>query len=378
MRLSARLSIPLPLYQTVKLPSLVKLQSAAKRVLDRWPDVVRDPPERDRERIIQELKRRLDQNDWENTKLSFVTMAAKIAFDADWRDRPDLGDVRRFYYEETRLSNYTSFLSGMFSVYVSTYSPGAEHTKQLAMALKKSQAHLGGRWRAVLDKTPECLQPAQAHKVLCKKIQGSEKPWEEIRDLGFLTVSAPGLVEHVHYEFVKAIRPELFKREYMERLIGWLKPDENAPPRVNGAHVAVAALLEPWMSEDPVQSDQSYLVESLLGLYGDPRVQRVGVWAIIPEQVLDVMLRWLTREDIEFFLRVVTQVEQEHLHKWMPRRDFWLRLYKEGRIDAAWVAFSYDAELEAKKISNRIRDNDLVSYGRQTDGGIVRIRRYCF
>jgi hypothetical protein len=62
---------------------------------------------------------------------------------------------------------------------------------------------------------------------------------------------------------------------------------------------------------------------------------------------MTVILRWLTGENIRFFLDVVSEVEDSHM--WVPRRKFWLGLHERGRIDAAWVAFSDSAAKEAKR-----------------------------
>lgn len=59
---------------------------------------------------------------------------------------------------------------------------------------------------------------------------------------------------------------------------------------------------------------------------------------LVPSEHLAILMRWLTGENIRFFLDVVSAVETSHM--WEPRRKFWLSLYNQERIDAAWVAFS--------------------------------------
>ena len=50
---------------------------------------------------------------------------------------------------------------------------------------------------------------------------------------------------------------------------------------------------------------------------------------------------------------------------WAPREKFWLTLYNQKRIDAAWVAFSdAGAALARRKAGNR-----TIPFGRQTAGG---------
>lgn len=82
---------------------------------------------------------------------------------------------------------------------------------------------------------------------------------------------------------------------------------------------------------------------------------------------MDTFLRWLTGENIRFFLDVVSEVEDSHM--WAPRRRFWLGLHEQGRIDAAWVAFDdAGAQLAHRRVSRR-SDGATKSYGRQTAAG---------
>jgi hypothetical protein len=50
---------------------------------------------------------------------------------------------------------------------------------------------------------------------------------------------------------------------------------------------------------------------------------------------------------MRFFCDVIT--ETQYHHQWPPRRDFWLRLFDERRIDEAWVAFGDAAREHAKR-----------------------------
>ena len=82
-------------------------------------------------------------------------------------------------------------------------------------------------------------------------------------------------------------------------------------------------------------------MEALIELYGDPRIKSGGVWGGIDERYMAVMHRWLTREDMRFFTGVVDASQKDPM--WPPRRNFWLKLYDEGKIDAAWAALSSQA-----------------------------------
>jgi hypothetical protein len=164
--------------------------------------------------------------------------------------------------------------------------------------------------------------------------------WRDLKSMGISSPHAPGLMEHAHLAYVRLLRPKLRTRSGMEELIQWLKP-HNQKALTSGGGAAITALLDHWVEGDPPHSELAYLTQSLIALYGDPRVSRGGVWSGVPDKILLVLFRWLTGENIRFFLDVVSAVEESHM--WAPRREFWLSLHEQRRIDTAWVAFSGSA-----------------------------------
>ena len=127
------------------------------------------------------------------------------------------------------------------------------------------------------------------------------------------------------------------------------------------------AVLEPWLERDPPKAELTFITETLLGLYGDPRVDSGGPWAGVFATHLAVLMRWLTGENIRFFLDVVSAVEESHM--WEPRRKFWLSLHDQKRIDAAWVAFSRSGADHARRQLSSRGSRSLLSFGNQTAGG---------
>ena len=55
---------------------------------------------------------------------------------------------------------------------------------------------------------------------------------------------------------------------------------------------------------------------------------------------------------------------------WEPRREFWLRLYEQGRILAAWVAFSEEAENYARQSLSSSGSDRALAFGSQVARGI--------
>lgn len=358
-----RMLATVPQVQSPALPGLNTLRAAVERVQTRWPDVVADPPERDRERLVTEMMRRLQEEDWEGLTMQLATSAARAAFDPIRRTRPDLAPLRDFYCDETRASTRATFLAAMLSVYIDSYMPGALHTRALAMALKEARLRMGARGMDLVTRIPALLDPVSAPEAIAALMGDMGDVWVGLKAIGLRAPHAPGLMDHAHLAYVGQMQPSLGRRAEMDRLFAWLKP-ERQPPRTSGAGEAITALLSPWLSGDPSKDDVTHLTQTLVGFYGDPRVNPGGAWASVPQAQRDVILRWLTGENIRFFLDVVSQVDRSTM--WKPRRDFWLGLYEQKRIDAAWVAFSERAAELARRIFLGREGVHTIRYGVQT------------
>ncbi|WP_261317798.1 EH signature domain-containing protein [Rhizobium leguminosarum] len=352
-------------FEAPALPAINRLASAAERVLSRWPDAVGNPPERDREKLVAEVNHRLAEGDWTETPMSLVTSAARALFDEERRERPTLENLRRFYYDECRASTRMGFIGAMISVYISSYVPGSRHSLELAEALESVQERLRGRWKQLLEHLPEVLDAFVGHAAVARTMLDMDDPWNDLKAIGMRSPHAMGLMDYAHIEYMKGLTPALKEREGMNRLFGWLKP-ERQEAKLSGAAEAISACLGHWTQSSPPEDDQRYLLENLIGLYGDPRVHRGGAWTGVSEPLMRVILSWLTRENIRFFLDIVSEVEESHM--WEPRRKFWLGLHQQGRIEAAWVAFSDRARFEAIKRSKASGSRGTLGFGRQIAG----------
>ncbi len=348
------------------LPALNRMISTTDRILSRWPDFVGNPPENDREKLVQEIRSRFESNNWKGAKMYLVTSAARALFDEVRRDRRDLAELRRFYYDEIAASTRSGFLNAMFSVYLSTYQASSLHSRELGEALTKVSTRLGARSAQIINSVPNILDAFSAHISVATLMAAMADPWNELKRLGLRRPHDTGLMGEAHLAFVDRVRRDLRHRGEMERLISWLKP-ERQEAKVSGASEAIDALLGHWENETPSADDVRYLTENLVSLYGDPRVMRGGAWTGVSEAGMAIFMRWLTGENIRFFLDVVSAVEDSHM--WEPRRKFWLGLHRMGRIDAAWVAFSDKGADEARRRTSGSRSTTRPGYGRQTAGG---------
>ncbi|PWJ19365.1 EH signature domain-containing protein [Jannaschia seohaensis] len=322
-------------------PEIRYLRAAADRVRERWPDVQVARTEKEREALAQRLRDRVESGDWEGTRLSFVVAAASAVFDAERRERPDLARTRDFLYAEVAASTSETFLSGLLRTYLDSYAPEGAHTTALATALVTAAPRMSATGRLLLDAVPELMDPVSGPDRLAARMSKMSDPYTELLRLGVRNPHGGGFMDLAHLSLTSLVRPHLSERNLIDWYIKWLRPPGKSAGLNTGAEQSIEALIDPWLEKAPADELRSYLVEALIELYGDPRIKSGGVWGAIGERYMAVVHRWLTREDMRFFTGVVDATQKDPM--WPPRRDFWLKLYDEGKIDAAWAALSSQA-----------------------------------
>lgn len=344
----------------LSVPALRHIEAAAARVRERWPDVQLSGNEREREALAQRLRERVETDDWEDTRLSFVVAAASAIFDPERRERPDLARTRDFLYTEISVSTSETLLSGLLRAYLESYTPKASHTSALATALGEAVSRMGATGRLLLKEVPEILDPVSGPDRLAGRMSKMSNPYAELLWLGIRNPHGGGFMDRAHICLTTLVRPHLSERSLIDWYIGWLRPPGKDEARSTGAEAAIEALIHPWLDKTPEDKLRSYLVETLIELYGDPRIKSGGVWGGIDERYMAIVHRWLTREDMRFFTGVVDETQNDPM--WPPRRDFWLKLYDEGLIDAAWAALSSEAFEYARQ--HLMRQNAKNAYTR--------------
>lgn len=321
-------------------PELRYIETAVQRVHERWPDVAVNVNPREREALAVRLRDRVAKDDWENARISFVLAAASAVFDPERRDRADLAQARSFLIEELRASRSETFLSGLFAVYLESYAANGEHTRSVASAIDAARGRMSPSVRGLLKEVPEFLDAADGPRLLASRMVRMTDPFVELSRAGLRNPHGPGFMERVHEVLSALVALELTGRTRIDWYIDWIRPP-GREARTIGAERAIEALTTPWINTAPSDLLQSHLVEALIEMYGDPRIRSGGVWAGVGRAHMEVIHRWLTREDMRFFTGVVDAAQKDAM--WPPRRDFWLKLFDEKRIDAAWVAFSSQA-----------------------------------
>lgn len=323
-------------------PELRYVQAAAERVLKRWPDVGLNPMMKDREALAQKLRRRIDQSDWVDARLSFVVTASSAVFDKERRERTDFAKTRQFIYDEIAVSSSKTFLSKLLRIYLDSYAPSAEHTKALATALRAAEPQMSQAGRFLLDAVPGLMDPLSGPERLAKRMSNMSDPYSELVAAGLRAPHSDGFMALAHLSLTANVKSRLSSRDWIDWYLRWLRPpNKEVAIRGNAAKVAIEALIHPWLEKTPEDELRSYLVETLIEFYGDPRIKGGGEWSSIDERYMTIIHRWLTREDMRFFTGVVDATQKDPM--WQPRRDLWLKLYDEGQIDAAWAALSTPA-----------------------------------
>lgn len=345
------------------LPDLRRLVASVQCVRDRWPDVIAQPPEQDRERLALVLRDKVARDDWADTNLSFVLKAAWAVFDNDRIGRADLRRARRFLCDEVIVSTSANFLAGMLQAYLDGYSPRHKIMSELAGALERAQPRMEPSARRPLDAFPELLDAECGPQDLAVLLLTQSDPHAALVEAGMRNPQGGGFMAAVHAALTARVRDRLDQRAWIDWYLRWLRPRPPSDARTTGAECAIEALVHPWLTRDPEPELRSFLTESLIEFYGDPRIVQ-GVWSGINAQARGTILRWLAREDMRFFISVVDHNQNEQM--WVQRREFWLQLFNEGVIREAWVAFSPEAYRYARQnLLRRDADHAESRFGYQ-------------
>ncbi|WP_237152182.1 EH signature domain-containing protein [Oryzibacter oryziterrae] len=356
-----RWKVVAPDMEAPRLPEPLPLRAAKQAILDRWPDKLR-PPKVNLDQLVAEMLDRVNRWDFRSWTIARTLDAAHACFDSQRRERPDLAPLRQFYANEIAATTSESFLDGMMLVYIGSFVPSASHTRQLGRALNAARARLGSRWANLLKAVPGIFDGESAPTQIAGMMTHMRVPWEELPQIDIRSPHAPGLMDHVHRAYVALIAPGLREPREVDKLLAWMKP-EGEQVRSSGGAEVIQALLSHWISSEPPEALRKHLVERLTELFGDPRMYQGAAWAGVKQEAIDIFLRWITGANIDFFMDVLSQVESSRM--WAPRRRFWMQLYKQGRIDAAWVAFSGKGDLLAQKLMKLQGRRSGLEFGRQ-------------
>lgn len=353
--------------RTRALPPLKDIERAVDRILSRWPDAVRTPEVRDREKLAINMRFRVEKWDWSKITTQRAISAAIAVFDEDRCNRDDLASVRKFYLDEIVSRQRGAFLDGMVRVYIDSFDQDADHTHDLAKALAMRKVDLGARDQKLLNAIPALFDPDRAPSLLAEIMLKAFDPYTAVKSIGLSSPHTSGLAKASYRLFVQRIAPKLDQERARQQLFNWLMP-EHGPILEFGAGTAIEALLAVWRIKSPSEQLRTELSETIISAYNDPRLHSGGIWSGFDPELKAILLRWLTHQDMKFFCDMVTATQNSHM--WPPRRDFWLKLWEDKMIDEAWVAFGAEARRYAQQNLVRSGRTDMAKrFGRQLDRG---------
>lgn len=346
----------------VSLPDFAHIESAQKRVIQKWPYITVRTTETDWRKIAAELRRRISEDDWKKVRVTEIVGYARVIFSPVCSSEAEVAPLQEFLIQELSLSDQASLVNGMADVYYESYAKDSATLKRFGAALYRRKDLLNSRWLRALDSFPGVFTVGKAHNDIAEAMIKMELPHEELPHLGIVTPFEGGLMEHAHQVFIQKLVPQLATRQGAEKLFNWIRPAPGVV-RQAGAVAIITALMNHWTARDPSDDLRELIVENLIATYRDPRVD-TGLWHGVDRPLMDVIYRWLTKADMYFFTGVVDDTSFERKYLWPPRRDFWLSLYDQKKVAHAWVAFCDGARRTAAS-RMRLRNQPDTRFGRQ-------------
>ena len=128
----------------------------------------------------------------------------------------------------------------------------------------------------------------------------------------------------------------------------------------------VTALLAPCRENLPEGGIQKRIERFLLSAYTDPRVNP-GKWVHIPEQLVQIVKRWLTKQAMGLLLEVLNRTADDA--HWEARNEFWGYYLDNDLVEEAWVVFGPDAYRHAKDLVVSHPDFNPGTFGTFRRGG---------
>ena len=119
-----------------------------------------------------------------------------------------------------------------------------------------------------------------------------------------------------------------------------------------------SALLGPYMDTPPPADRRDQLQGFFLHHFGDPRLPSgIHRWYGVADEVRHVVSRWLVKEALDGFIRVVRETAPEH---WEYREAFWMACFNRDLIEDAWFVLGS----RARRLLSRLEEHRPDATGR--------------
>ena len=382
MKLSERLklgaSTPSTSFASLR-NSITKVEQQVQRIDKRWPDTHHASiVEIDPQALCIEMMDRLERWDWKGVTLSKACKTVRAIWSANLWDDSKFEELRAFFSKvshseaagSAQIDPRPNLAKVFFDLYFDTFQSESRRTALLSKILEKTYKFLKQDITDLVENY-DLLDPDQVASSLSYLMVDFDHPFDDLRKMGIHAPHAKGLMQACHLEFLKRLEKPLLDgdRATIETLFRWLQPGKNIPPyELVGAMTAIKALLLPWEHRDPPQEIRKLIIDKLISIYGDPRINRSGPWMVMDDTVESILMKWLTEANLIAFLdivgRVIKKEEPQNAHMWPARRKFWETMWKNGHIEAAWVALSDAGRDEAERIALEADSQEILGCAR--------------
>jgi len=350
-------------------PEPVRLKRVAKKIRDTWPELQDLPTDdRDRRQILEDFLTRIKRWEWQDATFAELNRAARLAFDREFLQEERYEIVRDFILRELTLSHNCSFIATAFRIYWEGWSANSPHAEELGHLLQDIAETPGRRacldqWQPLLERAPSLFSPLAAPGQVAVLLLETEDVMQMRRQMRLNLLPLHGLQEKALSMWLKELAKDANSPKIAYCILEWLEKDRKTAKMPRLAKHAIRALVSPWLDRECPQKLKQDILDRILDLYGDPRISRADPWPRVPDLIKERLRHWLVGADMRLFLDIIRESEESHM--WSDREKFWSRLYKEGRIKEAWVAFSDEA---SHVVRSKYSDRNL-SFGRQVVGG---------
>ena len=278
--------------------------------------------------------------------------------------RPDgLGLLARFIELVVSLGSATVYKALLLG-FLRIGHTDSRVTEVLRLALLKGKGDLPLRWQERVDRFGLLETPIALKLATIAMSPQASNPLEIFEEAGLKRgVLLGGGFSAQAFEHVCDVVSRGHDRSVLDKFFLFFptslndQTDDRALITKTALPQVARALLKPYLQADPDDHARSAILDLLVRLYRDPRLKPTE-WAGVDQDLVGVLLRWLTAESFEMLMEVLNSSNQSQ--QWRIRERFWRKYIKRDYVKEAWVAFGPDAEREAFKL---IRGGQLRSRG---------------
>ena len=134
-----------------------------------------------------------------------------------------------------------------------------------------------------------------------------------------------------------------------------------------------SALLGPYVDTPPPADTRDQLQRFFLHHFGDPRLPSGRHrWYGVGEEVRHVVSRWLVKEALDGFIRLIKDTAKEQ--HWRYRESFWMAWFNQGIIDDAWFVLGSRARILLRRLEEHRPDATGRLSGASSEQSVLLLR----